>query len=53
MAQLDQIAFITDQGETQWAFVRDPATPAKAAYIASLKNLNTESASYLIFCNPK
>ena len=53
MAQLDQIAFITDQGETQWAFVRDAGAPAKATYIASLKNLNAASAANLIFCNPK
>jgi hypothetical protein len=53
MAQLDQFGFDTDQGEAQWAFVRDPATQVKAKYVASVKNLNTESASYLVFCNPK
>jgi hypothetical protein len=53
MAQLDEVAFDTDQGEAQWAFVRDPGMQVKAKYVASLKNLNTASASYLIFCNPK
>jgi hypothetical protein len=53
MAQLDEVAFDTDQGEAQWAFVRDPARQVKAKYVASLKNLNTASASYLVFCNPK
>jgi hypothetical protein len=53
MAQLDQVAIDTDQGEAQWAFVRDPAASVKAKYVASLKNLNAESQSYLVFCNPK
>jgi hypothetical protein len=53
MAQLDQFGFDTDQGEAQWAFVRDPAAQVNARYVASVKNLNTESASYLVFCNPK
>lgn len=53
MAQLDQVSVETDKGEAQWAFVRDPATLAKAKYVASLKSLNTESGSFLVFCNPK
>ncbi len=53
LTQFNSVAFDTDQGEPQWAFVADPATPAKARFIGSLKNIRSEADSYLVFCNPK
>lgn len=53
MAQLDMVSVLTDQGEVQWAFVRDPATQVQAKYIASLKDMAQQSIDYLNFCNPK
>jgi hypothetical protein len=53
MAQLDMVSVLTDQGEVQWAFVRDPAAQVQAKYIASLKDMAQQSIDYLNFCNPK
>ena len=53
IAQLDTVSVLTDQGEVQWAFVRDPATQVQARYIASLKDMAQQSRDYLEFCNPK
>lgn len=53
MSQLDLVSVLTDQGEVQWAFVRDPATQVQARYIASLKDMAQQSIDYLNFCNPK
>jgi hypothetical protein len=53
MAQLDMISVSTDQGEVQWAFVRDPATAVQAKYVASLKDMAAQSRDYMEFCNPK
>lgn len=53
MAQLDMVSVLTDQGEVQWAFVRDPAAQVNAKYIASLKGMAQQSLDYLNFCNPK
>ncbi len=53
IAQLDEVAFTTDKGEAQWAFVADGAAKPKAKYVGSLKNLNAASQAFLIYCNPK
>jgi len=53
MAQLDMVSVLTDQGEVQWAFVRDPAVQVQAKYIASLKDMAAQSRDYMEFCNPK
>ncbi|MBI1361797.1 MAG: hypothetical protein GC155_16095 [Alphaproteobacteria bacterium] len=54
MAQLDEVDFITDKGEPQWAFVAGgSAAKPKAKYVGSLKNLNAASQAFLIYCNPK
>ena len=53
MAQLDLVSVLTDQGEVQWAFVRDPAAQVNAKYVASLKGMAQQSLDYLNFCNPK
>jgi hypothetical protein len=53
MSQLDMVSVLTDQGEVQWAFVRDPAAQVQAKYIASLKDMAQQSRDYLEFCNPK
>jgi hypothetical protein len=53
MAQLDMVSVLTDQGEAQWAFVRDPAAQVNAKYIGSLKGMAQQSLDYLNFCNPK
>lgn len=53
IAQLDTVSVLTDQGEVQWAFVRDPATQVQARYIGSLKDMATQTRDYLTYCNPK
>ena len=53
MAQLDMVSVLTDQGEVQWAFVRDPAAQVNARYIGSLNGMAQQSLDYLNFCNPK
>jgi hypothetical protein len=53
MSQLDIVSVLTDQGEVQWAFVRDPAAQVQAKYIGSLKDMAQQSRDYLEFCNPK
>lgn len=53
MAGADMFSMITDGGEVQWSFVKDPATPVQARFVGSTKNLAQESAAYLVFCNPK
>ena len=53
MAQLDMVSVLTDQGEAQWAFVRDPAAQVQARYVASLKDMAAQSRDYLEYCNPK
>jgi hypothetical protein len=53
MAGMDMVSVVTDAGDVQWAFVKDPAAPVQARYVASLKNLAQESRDYLVYCNPK
>jgi hypothetical protein len=53
MAQLDMVSVVTDQGEAQWAFVRDPGAQVQAKYVASLKDMAAQSRDFMEFCNPK
>jgi hypothetical protein len=53
MSQLDLVSVLGDQGEVQWAFVKDPAAAVQAKYVGSLKDLGTASRDFLTFCNPK
>jgi len=53
LGQLDMISFVTDQGEVQWAFVKDPAAQVQAKYIGSLKNYPNATRDFLNYCNPK
>jgi hypothetical protein len=53
MSGLDMVSVVTDAGEVQWAFVRDPSAQVQARYVASLRNLPQQSRDYLVFCNPK
>ena len=53
LGQLDMISFVTDQGEVQWAFVKDPAAQVQAKYIGSLKNYGKAATDFLNYCNPK
>lgn len=53
MSNLDMVSFLGDQGEVEWAFVKDPAASVQARYIASMKDLGKSSRDFLTFCNPK
>ncbi len=53
MAQLDMVSIMTDQGEAQWALVRDPAAQVNAKYIGSLRDMAQVSLDFLNYCNPK
>jgi hypothetical protein len=53
MGQLDVASFVSDQGQVEWALVRDPAAQVSAKTVASLKNLNAEAQSWMTYCNPK
>jgi hypothetical protein len=53
IAKAADVSFDTDAGETQWAFVKDPAAQPHAKYIGSLKNIGPMSSNFLTYCNPK
>lgn len=55
LAQATSAVVETDQGETVWGFVTDPAMAAalKAKHVASLKNIRAATDEYLVYCNPK
>lgn len=54
MSRADTVSIVTDGGETSWAFVKDAAAaPTNARYVASLKDIGTETEAFLVFCNPK
>jgi len=53
ISKLDMVSVLTDTGEVQWAFVKDPAAPVQAKYIASLKNMPKQTEDFIVFCNPK
>ncbi|MDZ4759553.1 MAG: hypothetical protein SGJ21_00585 [Alphaproteobacteria bacterium] len=53
IAAADQVTFQSDQGDLQWAFVKDPAARVDARYIAALRNIGPAAESYLVYCNPK
>lgn len=53
MSQLDMVSILSDTGEVQWAFVKDPAAKVQAKYIASLKDLKKQAADFVAYCNPK
>ena len=53
MSKLDMFSILSDTGEVQWAFVKDPAAAVQATYIASLKNMPKQTEDFIVFCNPK
>ena len=53
MSRLDAVSVVTDTGEVQWAFVRDPSALPPAQYIAALRNFAVAAENWLVFCNPK
>jgi hypothetical protein len=53
LGSMDLVSVVTDAGEVQWAFVKDPAAQVQARYVASLKNLAAQTCDYLVYCNPK
>jgi hypothetical protein len=53
LGQLDMISFVTDQGDVQWAFVKDAGAQVQATYIGSLKNYSSAARDFLNYCNPK
>lgn len=53
MGQLDMVSFVSDQGDVQWALVKDAAAPVQAKYIGSLKNYSKAATDFLNYCNPK
>jgi len=53
MSQLDIVSILSDTGEVQWAFVKDPAAKVQARYIGSLKDLPKQAADFIAYCNPK
>ena len=53
LSKLDTVSVLSDTGEVQWAFVKDPATQVQAKYIGSLKNMPKQTENFMVFCNPK
>ena len=53
LSRLDSVSVLSDTGEVQWAFVKDPAAQVQAKYIASLKNMPKQTEEFMVFCNPK
>lgn len=53
MGQPDMVSFVSDQGEVQWALVKNPATQVQAKYVGSLTGFGTAASDFLNYCNPK
>ena len=53
LSKLDAVSVLSDTGEVQWAFVKDPAAQVNAKYIGSLKNMPKQTENFMVFCNPK
>ncbi len=53
LSKLDAVSVLSDTGEVQWAFVKDPAAQVQAKYIGSLKNMPKQTEDFMVFCNPK
>lgn len=53
MGQFEMLSMITDQGEVQWALVKNPAATVQAKYVGSLKDFGTAARDFLNYCNPK
>lgn len=53
ISKLDAVSVLSDNGEVQWAFVKDPAAQVQAKYIGSLKNMPKQTEDFMVFCNPK
>jgi hypothetical protein len=53
LSKLDSVSVVSDTGEVQWAFVKDPAAQVQAKYIGSLKNMPKQTEEFMVFCNPK
>lgn len=53
ISRLDSVSVLSDTGEVQWAFVKDPAAQVQAKYIGSMKNMPKQTEEFMVFCNPK
>lgn len=53
LGQLDMVSFVSDQGDVQWALVKDAGAQVQAKYIGSLKNYAKAAGDFLNYCNPK
>lgn len=53
MGQLDMVSLLSDQGEVQWAFVKNPAAQVQAKYVGSLRDFSPAARDFLNYCNPK
>ena len=53
IGQLDMVSFVSDQGDVQWALVKDASAQVQAKYIGSLKNYGKAATDFLNYCNPK
>ncbi len=53
MGQLDMVSFVSDQGDAQWALVKNPGAQVQAKYVGSLKDFSTAARDFLNYCNPK
>lgn len=53
LGQPDIVSFVSDQGEVQWALVKNPATQVQAKYVGSLTGFGRAASDFLNYCNPK
>jgi hypothetical protein len=53
LGQPDMVSFVSDQGEVQWALVKQPGVSVQAKYIGSMKGFAREAGDFLVYCNPK
>ena len=53
LGQPDMVSFVSDQGEVQWALVKNPATQVQAKYVGSLTGFGRAASDFLNYCNPK
>jgi type V secretory pathway adhesin AidA len=53
LGQPDMVSLVSDQGEVQWALVKNAATQVQAKYVGSMTGFGKAAADFLNYCNPK
>lgn len=53
LGQPEMVSFVSDQGDVEWALVKQPGVQAQAKYIGAMKGFDAAARDFLAYCNPK